>query len=105
MKKINGIFVLGGQRTGTTFLANLLVSQNKILGVTHPKHWGIYESSFFSIIENRFGDLKNKINYLSFISVMSKYDYFRLMGFDFNKLKNLNVDSYKDFFKNAQNIC
>ena len=98
-----GIFILGGQRSGTTYLSNLLISHPSIVGVAHKKHCGIYESSFFSHIEGRYGNLKYYINYLEFISVMSRTDYFKLMGYDFNSLMKFRVDNYKDFFKDAMN--
>ena len=103
-KDKNGIFVLGAQRSGTTMLGNILASQKDIIGVTHDNHWGIYESSYFSHIEGRYGDVSIRNNYLEFISVMANYDYFRLMGFNFESLKELDAKSYKEFFETTHRL-
>lgn len=102
--KIKGIFILGGHRSGTTMLANIIASQRRVCGVTHKKHFGIYESSFFSHLEGRYGDISIRNNYLEFISVMSQYDYFKIMKFNFDKLKKLHPKNYKDFFQITHNI-
>lgn len=94
-----GIFVLGLPRSGTTWLANVLAANDNIAGVSHEKHYGIYESHFFDIIVNRYPNISNRTNYIEFISVMSKYDYYKIMNCDFNFMLSLNVNNYYDFFK------
>lgn len=43
-----GLFVLGLQRSGTTYLGNLLAAHPQIAAITDARHQGIHESVFFS---------------------------------------------------------
>jgi hypothetical protein len=73
------LFVIGTQRTGTTWLANILCRHSKIAGV-QSEPYGIRESAFFSHIEGFFGDLKENNNFIHFIETFGSSDYFRLTG-------------------------
>lgn len=49
------IFVLGMQRSGTTWAANLLAAHPEIAAVTAEDHHGVHESVFFSHFARAFG--------------------------------------------------
>lgn len=54
LRPIRPLFVLGLQRSGTTWLANLLCSQPEIAGVVAEDHNGVHESIFFSHFVKQF---------------------------------------------------
>lgn len=49
------VFVVGRNRSGTTWLANQLCEHPDIVGVQHERHHGIHESAYFGLIDGRFG--------------------------------------------------
>jgi hypothetical protein len=75
------IFIVGNQRSGTTWLANKLCQHSKITGV-QEEPFGIRESQYFNVIEGYFGNLKNDNNFSQFIESFGSSDYFRLTGID-----------------------
>lgn len=93
------IFVLGKQRSGTTWLANQLCEHESIAGIQHDRHFGIHESSFFSTVLNRYGDLGVRQNYIELVEVMSASDYFRLAGSTREYLYSLWPTSYEGVFR------
>ena len=48
--KVTPIFVVGSNRSGTTYISNILASSNLITAVQHEEHFGIHESSYFNHI-------------------------------------------------------
>lgn len=93
------IFVLGIARSGTTWLANLLLEHSKIAGACHEKHWGIHESAFFNRVSQRYGSLKNPVNFIEFAHVAAASDYFRLVGADLDYLYSLYPSTYPKVFR------
>lgn len=93
------IFILGVQRSGTTWLANMLSAHSQIVSVQHPQHFGVHESGYFVHIEQRFGDLRHKTNFVEFVEVMSASDYFALAGADRDYLYSLYPASYAEIFR------
>lgn len=93
------IFILGVQRSGTTWLANLLSAHSQIVSVQHPQHFGVHESGYFVHVDGRFGDLRHKTNFVEFVEVMSASDYFSLAGADRDYLYSLYPASYADVFR------
>ncbi len=97
------IFVLGCNRSGTTWLSNILCNHKTIAGVQHDIHHGIHESSFFSHILDRYGSLNNDNNYIELVETFSRSDYFVLTGISkdvfYNNFKNRPRDYYSFFRK------
>ena len=94
------IFVLGMNRSGTTWLANQLCEHPRITGIRHAKHMGIHESAFFSHVYGRYGDIRlKKSNYIEFLEVMCASDYFRLADIDKHYLLSLWPISYEEVFR------
>ncbi len=76
-------FVVGAQRTGTTWLANILCNHSQVTGIQGGiKQEGIHESAFFSHLAGKYGDLKNPNNLLQFIEIFANSDYFIQSGLD-----------------------
>jgi hypothetical protein len=93
------IFVFGKQRSGTTWLGNLLSGHPRIAAVDHEAYFGIVESKFFSRIYNRYGDLRVKTNFIEFVEVVSALDYFRLAGATKEFLYSLDSRKYEEIFR------
>lgn len=93
------IFVLGTQRSGTTWLANILCSHPDIAGVQHKSVKGIMESCFFSHIDGRYGSLNHISNQVEFVEVICKSDYFRLAGCKPQQLYALMPSDYATVFR------
>lgn len=97
------IFVLGSPRSGTTWIANILCSHDKIIGIQAERHSGIHESHFFSIVENRFGDISKKKNFDKLVDFFSKSDYFILSNLDKQIFYEKKISSYPEFFEILMN--
>ena len=93
------IFVLGRQRSGTTWLANQLSEHPNIAAVRHEHHFGIHESAYFSHVLDRYGDLKDKQNFSEFAEVMAASDYLRIAGISKEFLYALYPASYEEVFR------
>lgn len=89
------LFILGSQRSGTTWLTNQLSAHSEIAGVTHEEHLGTHESAYFDYIYGRYGDLSYKANYVEFVEVMSASDFFVLAGADKDFLYSLFPTTYE----------
>lgn len=95
------IFVLGKQRSGTTWLANLLCEHSLIAGIQHERHFGIHESAYFSHIVGRYGDIRNVSNYIEMVEVLAASDYFRLARADLAYLLSLWPTTYEALFRSV----
>ncbi len=93
------LFIVGKHRSGTTWLSNVLLDHSQIAGVQHEDHHGIHESAFFSHVHGRYGDLSVFANFAEFASVLSRADYFRLMGVSFGELMELYPSKYAEVFR------
>ena len=98
------LFVIGKHRSGTSFLANLLLDHPQIAGIYYPldsylHKGGIFESSFFYDIDKRYGDISNFENYVEFASVVSNSDYFKLAGCSFEDLISYYETDYPTVFR------
>ncbi|OED49885.1 sulfotransferase family protein [Leisingera sp. S232] len=74
------IFVLGLQRSGTTWLANMIVGSGVVAAVTAPEHQGVHESVFFSHFARAFGEFANPTARADFEEALAQSDYFLLTG-------------------------
>ena len=71
------LFVLGTARSGTTWLANLLISHSAIVGLAAREHQGIHESHVFD--HTRFA-LPGTMTPQAFVARYAAEDYFTLAG-------------------------
>jgi len=74
------VFVLGLQRSGTTWLANMLANLPQVAAVAHAEHQGVHESVFFSHFARNFGSWDDAQARTRFADAFAASDYFRLMG-------------------------
>jgi hypothetical protein len=95
------IFVIGRNRSGTTWLANQLCEHPDIAGVQHDRHHGIHESAYFARIDGRYGDLSQRVDYAEFVEVMSAGDFFSLAGATREFLYSLWPTTYEQVFRSV----
>lgn len=93
------IFVLGLQRSGTTWLANMLCQHPKCAGIQAEDHHGIHESLFFSHFAKSYGDLADDQNYQRFAEDFAKSDYFLLSNLPYSWLIQQRSRSYSGIFR------
>jgi hypothetical protein len=74
------IFVLGLQRSGTTWIANLLAGSGVVCAVAAESHRGVHESLFFSHFANAFGSFEDAEDRAAFRVAFAASDYFLLTG-------------------------
>ncbi|WP_308918055.1 sulfotransferase [Jannaschia sp. LMIT008] len=77
-----GIFILGLQRSGTTWIANLLAGSGAIAAITAGDHRGVHESIFFSHFATAFGPLSDPGARHAFRAAFLNSDYYILSGLD-----------------------
>ncbi len=93
------LFILGKQRSGTTWLSTQLSQHSQVACVRDDHHGGIHESAYFSHVAGRFGDLGKKTNYVEFVEVMAVSDTMRILGVDKDFLYALWPTTYEDVFE------
>ena len=93
------VFVIGRNRSGTTWLANQLCEHPRIAGVQHERHHAIHESAYFGWIDGRYGDLSERVNHAEFVEVMAASDFFRLAGATKEFLYSLWPTTYEGVFR------
>lgn len=93
------LFVLGKQRSGTTWLANQLSQHSQIAAVRDDHHGGVHESAFFSHVAGRYGSLAYRTNYTEFAEVMAASDTLRMLGIDKRFLYGLWPTTYAGVFR------
>ena len=93
------IFVLGLQRSGTTWMANLLCQHPDCAGIQASDHHGIHESVFFSHFARAYGDLTEDSNYSRFLEDFGSSDYYQLSGLTATWLESQNLRSYPALFR------
>lgn len=76
------LFILGKQRSGTTWLSNQLSQHSQISAAQNDHHGGVHESAYFSHVAGRYGDLSQKTNYVEFVEVMAVSDMMKILGVD-----------------------
>jgi len=93
------VFVLGQQRSGTTWLANLLSSHPEIASVQSDDHFGIHESIFFSHFARAYGDLHDGTRFERFDRDFATSDYYVLAGLERDWLRRRRPRSYPEAFR------
>lgn len=93
------VFVIGKQRSGTTWLGNLIGGHPDIAGIQDTSHYGIRESRYFNLFYGRYGDLRKKPNFIEFVQVVTATDYFHLAGATKEFLYSLNSRKYEDILR------
>jgi hypothetical protein len=93
------VFVLGLQRSGTTWLANVFAQHSRAVAVQSAHHFGIFESIFFSHFAAAYGDLNDEANFRRFAASFVTSEYYLLSGLDPGWLTTLNVRSYPEIFR------
>lgn len=74
------VFVLGLQRSGTTWVANMLAGSGAVAAVAAPEHQGVHESIFFSHFARLFGPFDDPQARGRFLDAFAASDYFLLTG-------------------------
>ncbi|SFB01027.1 Sulfotransferase domain-containing protein [Lentibacillus halodurans] len=94
------IFIIGTQRSGTSWLANTISNHSQVAAVINHKetYEGIHESAFFSHVKYHFGDLNDFNNYVEFVESFKNSDYFKLLGLDDSLLYSRHFQSYEEIF-------
>ena len=80
-------------RSGTTWLTNLLCNHPQIAGVQTAEHFGIIESNMFGHFQNMFGALKYDENFEGLLTLWSHTDFFRSAQGDLGELRAACEDS------------
>jgi len=93
------IFVVGVHRSGTTWLANILIQHTKISGVLNKERFGIYESAFFENIQDTFGNLEDENNFKKCIETFALTDFFILSGIDKSIFYKEQPKKYHELFR------
>lgn len=83
------IFVLGLQRSGTTWLANMLAGLPEVVGVEDTAHNGVHESVFFSHFARAFAAWETPEVRAAFTEAFGQSDYFRLTGLSLDALTQM----------------
>lgn len=92
------IFVLGLQRSGTSWVANMLCQHSRCVGIQSKDHHGIHESLFFSHFSRSYGDLSDDRRFQRFLSDFAQSDYFLLSGLPLEWLSQERSRNYAQFF-------
>ena len=97
------LFILGKQRSGTTWLANQLCEHSLIEGPRQAHHGGVHESAYFSHVYGRYGSLEQKTNYSEFVEAMAVSNFMRILEVDKAFLYSLWPTRYEAVFRAVMN--
>lgn len=97
------IFVLGLQRSGTTWMANQLAALPSVAGVEAADHRGVHESIFFSHFARAFGPWSDLEARVRFAQAFVLSDYGQLLGLTPETLASAvhEASSYADVFRHV----
>ena len=93
------VLVVGANRSGTTWLSNLLCNHSQISGVQSDEHFGIIETNLFGRMQRVFGSLNSRVNKIAFIESWSQTDFFLATGIDKSEIYSLKSRDYVDIFR------
>jgi len=97
------IFVLGLQRSGTTWISNVLCASKDVAGVEARKGYGIKESIFFSHFARAYGDLDDDEAFRVFAADFVASDYFIHSGLEESWFLARRPRSYAEAFRAVMN--
>ena len=86
---IQPIFVLGLQRSGTTWVANTLAAHPQIAAVEAERHRGVHESVFFSHFARIYGDWSDPTSKSKAIEAFLQSDYHDLCDLSESYVRDL----------------
>lgn len=95
MDKPKPIFVVGLQRSGTTWLARILCSHSNVTGI----RGGGAESAFFSHVVKRFSNLNKDADFVEFLEAYASSNYFRESGLSKDMFYRARPTTYCGFFR------
>ncbi|SLN45904.1 sulfotransferase family protein [Pseudooctadecabacter jejudonensis] len=100
------IFILGLQRSGTTWLANMLAALPQVAAVAHEDHRGVHESVFFSHFARGFGPWQDADARKAFCEAFAASDYYQLTEHEPELLPELvdSSDDYGDVFVRVMDL-
>ncbi|MEM1398423.1 MAG: sulfotransferase [Pseudomonadota bacterium] len=93
------VFILGIQRSGTTWVANLLAAHPAIAAVKAERHHGVHESVYFSHFARCYGPWEDASARARFLKAFLASDYFSLTGLDPTGFADTDARSYAAFFR------
>jgi hypothetical protein len=93
------VFVLGLDRSGTTWLANLLANHPRAVAVQSHDHFGVHESIFFSHFARAYGDLRDDVCFQRFAADFTQCDYYLLTGIEPEWLVARRPRGYPEAFR------
>ncbi len=93
------VFVLGLQRSGTTWLATLLGGHPDVACVEAEDHFGIHESIFFSHFARAYGDLADDACFARFARDFIDSDYYILTELEASFLWQRRPRGYAEAFR------
>ena len=89
------VFYIGVQRSGTTWLGNILTDVLQIPTAKHPMHYGVKESAIYRT-KKYWGELNEPDQYIQFLELFTSSDYFQLVKGDKAFFYN---NHYSDFYE------
>ncbi len=95
---ISPLFILGLQRSGTTWMANSLGGHPDIAAVEAIDHQGVHESIFFSHFAVAYGDLDDDDNFQRFAADFTACDYFLISQLDPDAFVEARPRTYPEAF-------
>jgi hypothetical protein len=93
------VFILGLQRSGTTWLANVFAQHSRAVAVQSEDDFGILESIFFSHFAPAYGDLNDEANFRRFVRDFTSSDYYLLSGLDPRWLTTVKLRRHPEIFR------
>lgn len=83
------ILVVGLIRSGTKWLSNILCNHSDVAGIQCERARGILETNMFHRMQTKF-DLRSADDYVGFIELWSRTEFFQHLGEDIDFLYGLN---------------
>jgi hypothetical protein len=80
--QVKSILLIGMNRSGTKWLSNIFCNHSDVIGIQHQRHFGIVETNMFGVMQAKFGELSALDDYIGFIELWSKTDFFKISGVD-----------------------